>query len=233
MKGNQRLFYPAFTLVELLVVITIIGLLAGLSIPAIGKARQTSSRGISAGNLKNLATAIFSYAGENDGSLPGGSTTLSGISPIAKASAANSLQVQLMDYLDKNRPSGNSWGSYYLKSLSYPAWLTFNKGTNDRQIPAYIACQDYPDGQGGSISPFGGGKASNSPMKLLQLPSGGTNRPYAVIETDQKLYSSVTWNTPSWRANLSSNALHGAVRNVLYFDGSVQAVSVDKTPYPW
>lgn len=214
-------------------VVAIIGLLAGLTIPAIGKARQTASRGVSASNLKNFAAAMFSYASENGGSLPGGDSTLSGISPIAKSSAQNSLQVQLMDYLDKSRPSGNTWGTYFLKSLSYPAWLSFNKGTNDRQIPAYIACQDYPDEQVGIFSPFGGGKASNTPMKLAQLPSGGTNRPYAVIETDQKLYDSIKWNDPSWKKNLSTNALHGTVRNVLYFDGSVQAVSLTKKPYPW
>lgn len=232
-KISKRPFGPSFTLVELLVVISIIGLLAGLSIPAISKARQTASRGVSAGNLKNFSTAMLSYAADNGGSLPGGNTTLSGISPIAKASAANSLQVQLMDYLDKSRPSGNNWGTYFLKSLSYPTWLSFNKGTNDRQIPAYIACQDYPDEQGGTFSPFGGGKASNSPMRLAQLSFQGTNRPYAVIECDQKLYNSVAWNAPSWKANLPVNPLHGSVRNVLYFDGSVQAVLVNQAPYPW
>lgn len=233
LKARHRLHCPSFTLVELLVVISIIGLLAGLSIPALGKARQTASRGVSAGNLKNLFTAMMSYGADNGGILPGGDTTLSGISPIAKASAQNSLQVQLMDYLDKNRPSGNNWGTYFLKSLAYPAWQSFNKGTNDRQIPAYILCQDYPDGQGGTFSPFGGGKSSNSPVRLAQIITSPTNRPFAVIETDQDLYNTVTWNNPTWKANLSLKPLHGSVRNVLYFDGSVQAVSFTKKPYPW
>jgi len=232
MRAEKKSPDSAFTLVELLVVISILGLVVGLSLPVVGKARQAASRGVSASNLKNFAAAMMSYATDNGGSLPGASNTLSGISPIAKDNAANSLQVQLMDYLEKERPPGNKWGTYFMKSISYPAWLSYNKGTNDRQIPAYIACQSYPDSQLGTISPFGG-PDNSLPMRLSQIPQGSTNRPYAVIETDQKLYNAVQWNNPGWKKNLSANPLHGSVRNVLYFDGSVQAVPVDKTPYPW
>jgi general secretion pathway protein G len=61
----------SFTLVELLVVIAIVGLLAGLAVPAIGKARETANRGRCAGNLKGLSTAVLNYIGlENNGCIP-------------------------------------------------------------------------------------------------------------------------------------------------------------------
>ena len=44
--------YRAFTLVELLVVISIIGLLAGLAIPVIGRAQESSNRAKCISNLK-------------------------------------------------------------------------------------------------------------------------------------------------------------------------------------
>jgi len=61
----------SFTLVELLVVIAIVGLLAGLTVPAIGKARETANRGRCAGNLKVLSTAVLNWSAmENNGIFP-------------------------------------------------------------------------------------------------------------------------------------------------------------------
>jgi len=57
----------AFTLVELLVTISIIGLLAGLSIPAITAARETASVGGCISNLKQLTTAQLAAAADNNG----------------------------------------------------------------------------------------------------------------------------------------------------------------------
>ena len=59
-----------FTLVELLVVITIIGILMGLLIPAVNAARETARRNQCATNMKNLALAGVQHD-VNKKSLPG------------------------------------------------------------------------------------------------------------------------------------------------------------------
>jgi len=51
----------AFTLVELLVVIAIVGLLAGLAIPAIGRAQESSNRAKCISNLKGLGQSLNTY----------------------------------------------------------------------------------------------------------------------------------------------------------------------------
>ena len=61
----------AFTLVELLVTISIIGLLAGLSIPAIGAARASAAKGKDLSNVKQIAACILAYSAELGGQLPG------------------------------------------------------------------------------------------------------------------------------------------------------------------
>ncbi len=62
---------PAFTLVELLVVIGIIALLISILLPALSKARTTAQRVVCLSNEKQVALAILMYAGENHGTLPG------------------------------------------------------------------------------------------------------------------------------------------------------------------
>ena len=60
----------AFSLVELLVVITIISMLMGLLFPAVQAAREASRRGTCMNNLKQIALAVTSYESGNR-SLPG------------------------------------------------------------------------------------------------------------------------------------------------------------------
>ncbi len=57
--------HRAFTLVELLVVISIIGLLAGLAIPAIGRAQAAAGRSVCVSNLRGLGQAMNSYVAES------------------------------------------------------------------------------------------------------------------------------------------------------------------------
>ena len=60
----MRPAHKAFTIIELLVVVSIIALLVGILLPAIGKARDQAKLTISQSNLRNLAAAHASYAAE-------------------------------------------------------------------------------------------------------------------------------------------------------------------------
>jgi len=70
-KMNKNFFRRrAFTLVELLVVITIIAMLAGLLIPAVNAAREAARRAQCLDRMRQIGIAFQTYAGANNG-LPG------------------------------------------------------------------------------------------------------------------------------------------------------------------
>jgi prepilin-type N-terminal cleavage/methylation domain-containing protein len=60
----------AFTLVELLVVITIITLLIGLMLPSLNAAREASRRAVCGSNLHQMGTAFMNYYADNKRQLP-------------------------------------------------------------------------------------------------------------------------------------------------------------------
>ena len=71
---QETTFSIAFTLVELLVVITIIGLLAGLAIPAISGGLKSSKAGACLSNLHQIGVATMAYAADNSFKLPDAGT---------------------------------------------------------------------------------------------------------------------------------------------------------------
>ncbi len=60
----------AFTLIELLMVVAIIGLLVGILLPALSRSRQLGRSTQCLANLHSLGTAVLMYADTNDGRLP-------------------------------------------------------------------------------------------------------------------------------------------------------------------
>ena len=58
-----------FTLVELLIVVAIIGILAALLLPALGRARESARRSSCQSNLKQCALILKMYAGEAPGGM--------------------------------------------------------------------------------------------------------------------------------------------------------------------
>ena len=68
----------AFTLVELLIVIAIMGVLLGLLMPAMGRAREMARRASCLSNLRQVHQSFLLFAEENDGRVPLGYRGLGG-----------------------------------------------------------------------------------------------------------------------------------------------------------
>jgi prepilin-type N-terminal cleavage/methylation domain-containing protein/prepilin-type processing-associated H-X9-DG protein len=73
---RSRIKRDAFTLVELLVVVSIIAVLIAILLPALGRAKKTAIRTVCGSNLHQMATCLYLYASEYQSYVPLGSNSL-------------------------------------------------------------------------------------------------------------------------------------------------------------
>lgn len=226
MKHPKQLhkFNAAFTMVELLVVITIIVVLALLSFSLASRLRLKASSAISTSNLRQVGTAIATYASDNNSTLPG--PVLSDHFPRYQNNAlSGQLGWLLKEYLtsipqaDSPQPR-----TFYTPGLDYPAAKSDAKNPKSRAKPTYVVFAKQTDAiTGATFWPMGNYNPNSSgnrtpPMTTTQLSGRETRGKPWITEIDQIIRPS----TASYGA--SKEPAHGRSRNSLMFDFSVKAI---------
>jgi prepilin-type N-terminal cleavage/methylation domain-containing protein/prepilin-type processing-associated H-X9-DG protein len=130
-----------FTLIELLVVVGIIGVLIGLLLPAVQRAREASRRSSCGSNLRQLGIALHQFESAN-GSFPAGS--------IIKAPSTPRINVwlQTLPFVEQ----GTVFGKLDFENVSAPG--IFSSGQNAVVLGApqpLFLCPS--DGYGGTHTP--------------------------------------------------------------------------------
>ena len=131
----------AFTLVELLVVIIIIGILAAVAIPQFGDSSADAKKSALKENLRTLRAAIEKYSIDHTSVYPGlvktHQATAAG-APAAHTSAADALLKQLTMYSDG---VGNTCAE---KDAAFPCGPYIKRKIPDNPLPAATAAAE-PD----------------------------------------------------------------------------------------
>lgn len=111
----------AFTLVELLVVISIVGLLSALAFPAFKGAYTKARSDVCVNNLRQLSVAINLYTADNDGRLPASYV-------VGSNGADNNWWYNVNPYTNAKRMTA-SWDSIRLRSMEPPYHCPETTGT--------------------------------------------------------------------------------------------------------
>ncbi|MGE9296137.1 MAG: prepilin-type N-terminal cleavage/methylation domain-containing protein [Puniceicoccales bacterium] len=215
---NSRLrSHSAFTLVELLTVIAVIGILGALIFAALGSAQKSAQRAGGANVLRQTGAAIKLYAQENGGSLPGQV-------PIYEENETERLSYKLAPYLDVPK---QTTGKLLVEGLVPPAFPIDELGSEPR---TFIVNDDAMNPNNNSrFNPWGShpdiadpsDPTASTPHNYFKLVSPA--RTWAVMDVDQE-HPRVA---AGWASSTPEKPIHGSVRHALFFDGHVEAVPLD------
>lgn len=215
-KTSHR-FQPAFTLVELLVVIAILAILAALLFPLVGSMRRSTSSAISVSNLRQIGTAIVTYAADNNGTLPG-PTFMHQYPRYQTFGSTGPLAWILRDYLlSVPQPDNPKTNMFYSPAFDYPAARTDAKNPYSVDKPTYKVYINVADSIG-IFQPLGYAVANSAGQK----PPAMTTVQLATRDTRGK-----PWITESDHPTAIQNP-HGQYRNTLMFDYSVKAIPLSE-----
>lgn len=200
----------AFTLIELLTVIAIIGILAAIIIPTVGKVRKTAKNAQCVSNLRQWAQAVNLYAQDNKGNYAVRAVLSTGNNKYWTEVSTNPANMVYGPYLSNSSNVGN------LRScaLHEGAPTSINYMMNRPFVSGSIVAP--PD-----KIPLG---RVRSPSRFFLLVDAspafapGINNPWIIGTGDLATYVSSLFTNPAWDR-------HSGRANMVFADGHVQSIT--------
>lgn len=207
-----------FSLLEIMVMVAVIGVLAALIYPSLGRVSQLSVQSQCLNNLRAIGAMIPLYAQDNDGRLPG--PTPAGLSAKYTRSNINDPRNLCHFFLPYVDPGATS-ETKFMKIFICPAASKLMTSADDVNDPkSYGTTSTRKDNVQVIATPFGkrDGNSANAANWVQPVKLHSLEKPAETIALMDRQEPSST----------STETAHGTSRNFLFFDGHVRQVPVAK-----
>ncbi len=224
----------AFTLVELLTVVAVIGVLAAIIVPVVGRAIQRGQQTSGQGLMREIGLAVHLFANDHHGRLPGGlwPGQVAEVDPERTGRLVHVIS-RYMGYPEVSKPT-------VIEEFGPPAfWQAVESGregsTRVYVLQEQIRIDEVDYRPFGDMPPPGGpsGPPSGRPPRPPPPPPLGMHKQQIfALFSDSWMLSDCDRKHPSvthkpWADSTLPEPFHENTRNTLYFDGRVEVVAVD------
>lgn len=210
----------AFTLVELLVVLTLTSILFALALTALSNAREAGDKAKAVSNMRQIGTGIAMFASENDGKLPG--PLWPGQMAQFDSARSGRLVRELATYLAIPVPAAP-----VVESLFVPP--AYRKAVSQGFLESartYVLNMAVPDGDQ-ILIPWGNFASPpvSQPLALSAMPL----QSWGFSDAD-RLHPRVSGT--SWATNTPAKPVHKPKRLAWFFNGSVAPIEDSALAFP-
>jgi prepilin-type N-terminal cleavage/methylation domain-containing protein/prepilin-type processing-associated H-X9-DG protein len=217
-----------FTLIELLTVIAIIGILAAILIPVVGKVRDSARSSVCVSNLRQIGLALHLYADDHNETFPAGNDGAG----VGNMQAGRQWSAALEDYLPRRREVDGRT----VRVRDHEIFTCPGADYNGRPVSELNRTYSYT-GAGLGTNPGGAVGTTNTMGRKLSDLADHTIVPH-VMEAKALNNSTQTqsaWNWSSIQADRVASSpeamtildfRHNLTMNVLFVDGSVRPLGM-------